>query len=268
MRARWRRALQARAHSDFLPVPRRDDDLFLVEFPKSGVTWLTFLIANTNALLSDNGCHVTFFNVNDFVPDVQVAGHMTAPFTRVPGYRCFKSHSTYVWHYRKIFYLVRDPRHVMASYWTFLNTLGLWRGTLDQLIGHPQFGIRAWNAHVAGWLDGVDAAASFALVRYEDLVANTAGELERLYRLLGIPVSEEILSIAVERSSIDKMREAEIFFNTGHPALQNVEFVRRGEVGGARQALSGEQRRLIEREAAPVMRRLGYDVPDDSSNSP
>ena len=238
-----------------------------MEFPKSGVTWLTFLIANTNILLNNDRRSVTFFNVNDFVPDVQVVSHFGASALAIPGYRCFKSHSSYIRRYRKVFYLVRDPRHVMVSYWAFLTGLGWWRGSLEDLIRSRKFGIKAWCAHVGGWLDGADAAASFVLVRYEDLVANTRHELARLYQLLGLPVDDQILSIAIERSGIDRMREAEAAFNSGHPALRDLEFVRRGRPGGSRHALPDELRRLIESEAAPLMRRLGYGLEELPSKS-
>lgn len=257
-RSRLGGALRSFAASEFLPARRNDDDLFLVEFPKSGVTWLTFLMANTNALLADDAREVTFFNINDFIPDVQSVRHVEAPRASLPGFRCFKSHSPYLRDYRKVFYLVRDPRHVMASYWAFLTGLGWWRGSLEELIVDRQHGIRPWTAHVAGWLDGIDAASSFALIRYEDLVSDTAGELRRLYRLLGLPITDGLIATAIQRSSIQRMRELEAEFAAGHPALKNFEFVRRKPVGGAREPLSARAASLIESAAGPLMDRLGY----------
>lgn len=251
-------AVQSLAARQYLPRVRNDDDLFVVEFPKSGVTWLTFLVANVNAQLNGDPRAVTFFNVNDFVPDVQSVRHIGPARSPLPGYRCFKSHAPYVAAYRKVIYLVRDPRHVMVSYWTFLQALGWWRGSLEQLIAHPRYGIRAWVKHVEGWLHGVDAASSFAVLRYEDLTADTAAELSRLYTLLGLPVTSAMIALAIERSSIARMRELEAQFAAGHPALRGVEFVRREPVGGARIALPDTLRERIEREAAPTMKQLGY----------
>lgn len=257
-RARITDAVQSLAAWQFLPVERNDDDLFIVEFPKSGVTWLTFLVANVNAQLNGDSRAVTFFNVNDFVPDVQSVRHVHSARAPLPGYRCFKSHAPRLAPYRKVVYLVRDPRHVMVSYWTFLRGLGWWQGTLGQLVASRKYGIRAWTDHVGGWLRGVDAAASFALLRYEDLMANTAGELMRLYALLGISVTPEIVAAAIERSSLDRMRELERSYAAGHPALRGVEFVRRKPLGGARATLPDGVRDLIETEAASVMKELGY----------
>jgi hypothetical protein len=53
--------------------------------------------------------------------------------------------------------------------------LRVWQGTLEELVAHPQYGISAWVRHVGGWLDHVDATASFTLLRYEDLRARTGG---------------------------------------------------------------------------------------------
>ena len=242
----------------FLPVERRDDDLFLVEFPKSGVTWLTFLFANVNVLLNGDSHRVTFFNVNDFVPDVHSFRYQSGSTARYPGYRVIKSHAEYVPQYRKVFYLVRDPRHVMASYWVFQRELGLWRSDFGSFVRNPKYGIKAWIDHVSGWLDGIDSASSFSLVRYEDIVSNPVGELRRLYQLLGIDPSDELLMTAVERSRIERMRELEAEFVKGHPSLQKLRFLRPNAVGGEREPMSADVRNYIDREANSLLNRLGY----------
>lgn len=258
IRSQMSGALQSIAAREYLPADRCDEDLFLVEFPKSGMTWLTFLVANVNAQLSGDRRAVTFFNINDFVPDVWTNRYASVPHAPMPGYRCFKSHASYLRQYRKVIYLVRDPRHVMASFWVFLNGLGWWRGTLEELVADRQHGIQGWIRHVNGWLTGIDAVASFSLIRYEDLLMDTRGELKRLYGLLGLPVTDEVLAAAVARSSIERMRELESEFTACHPARKNRQFVRRHPTGGERAQLPEHVRELIEHQAAPLMERLGY----------
>ncbi|MBW4053705.1 MAG: sulfotransferase domain-containing protein [Proteobacteria bacterium] len=265
-------AIGSVAAREYLPSERRDDDLFFVEFPKSGVTWLTFLVANTNVLLNGDRRKITFFNINDFVPDIQLAHHMRTSGLPLPGYRCFKSHSPYTRYYRKVCYLVRDPRHVMVSYWAFLTGLGWWKGTLEQLVTHPHHGIAGWVDHVSGWLHGVDAAAAFTLIRYEDLLADTPAELKRLYALLGMPVTDELLATAVSNSGIDMMRSLEAELAASHPALKGYEFVRRKSPGGTREPLPHSVSELIVRKAGDLMKRLGYSTDGvgnaDASNGP
>ena len=250
--------LQTLSSRSVLPVERRDDDLFLVEFPKSGVTWLTFLVANVNVVLNETPRSVTFFNINDFVPDVHSFRYLSDTAPRYPGHRIIKSHAEYVAQYRKVFYLIRDPRHVMVSYWVFQRELGFWNSGLEEFVKHPKHGIKAWNDHVNGWLNRIDSASSFSIIRYEDLVANAAGELQRMYRLLGINLTNEVAIEAVERSRIERMRKLEAEFVQGHPALQKLRFVRPTAVGGEREPMSTEVRKYIEREAKPLLVRLGY----------
>lgn len=257
-RSRIRGTVRSAVLGEHLPDNRRDDDLFLVEFPKSGITWLSFLMINVNLQLTGDARKVTFFNYHDFIPEADLGVHMVGPLAQSLGYRCVKSHATYVARYRKVFYLVRDPRDVMVSYFAYRKGLGQWRGTLEQFVAHREYGIKAWVEHVTGWLNGVQPYARFALVRYEDLIADTRGQLKRLYGLLGVSVTDEIIATAIERSSIETMRKLEEEYAVDHPALRNQVFVRRSRPGGPRNALPEALRCRIESEGGAVMERLGY----------
>jgi hypothetical protein len=242
-----------------LPADPRADDLYLVEFPKSGVTWLSFLVANTNLLLAgDRERAVTFFNINDFVPDIEVNRHVN-PIAPAPlGFRVIKSHAAFNRFYSKAIYLVRDPRDVMASYWHFLTGLGFFQGTLEAMIGDPRFGIAAWCAHVASWLDKAEPSQSLMVLKYEDLRRDTTGQLKRVYRLFGLDLADAVASLAVERSGIERMREEEALFNASHPALKDFDFVRKTAIDGPRAPLSAGLREQIAHAAAPLLARLGY----------
>lgn len=247
------------ADRSLLPETPFNSDLYLVEFPKSGVTWLSFLIANANAMLANEQHVVTFFNINDFVPDIHVGRLLTPPPATPPGFRCIKSHAAYTPSYRKIIYLVRDPRNVIASYYNFLAELGLWTGTIEDLADHPEYGIKGWTSHVNGWLDGVDAGASFTLLRYEDLLGATAIELQRIYQLLGWPLADETARVVVDRCSAERMRVDEALFNLGHPRLRNFTFVG-ANAGSTRVAITDSLRAHIEEVAGETMQRLGYAI--------
>ena len=92
----------------------------------------------------------------------------------------------------------------------------------------------------------------------------------RLYRLLGMPVTDEIIATAVQRSSIERMRELEAESAAGHPALKNFAFVRRQPLGTARAPVPDRILEMIERAGGPVMERLGYPLGTaaDAVNSP
>jgi hypothetical protein len=244
-----------------LPANPLHDDLYLVEFPKSGITWLCYLMANVNLQLSgDHRQRVTFYNLTAFIPEVNTTPFLNAPILSLPSFRMIKSHAFFNPHYFRVIYLVRDPRDVMVSYHIFLNQTGWFRGSLEQVIGHKEFGIAAWCRHVLGWLDNVPPSHSFALLRYEDLLADTAGELKTLYRLLGFDLDDELVAKAIARSSIERMRTDEAEANARHPANANLEFVRKGNVGGPRETLPDPLRRRIEEMAGPLLDRLRYPL--------
>jgi hypothetical protein len=244
-----------------LPVNQRHDDLYLVEFPKSGITWLCFLAANVNLLLSgDRERLVTFFNVHGFIPEINVSPCLADPQTRLPGFRMIKSHARFNVDYARVIYLVRDPRHVMPSFHAFLTQLGWYAGSLEQMIEDERFGIGSWCAHVKGWLDKVPPSRSFALFKYEDMLADPGAELKAIYRLLGFDLPDDLVKEAVARASIARMREEEALYNARHPANRGIEFVRKGETGGPRAAPSASVLRRIESEAGELMVRLGYKI--------
>lgn len=252
-------AVRRLADRRILPVTCFASDLYIVEFPKSGVTWLSFLMGNANALLAGDNQKVTFFNVNDFVADIHASRSLPPAPTTVPGFRCIKSHAAFTPSYKKVLYLVRDPREVMASYFHFLTELCEWRGTIDALVDHKEFGIHAWIAHVNGWLDGIGAGTSFALLRYEDLRADTVGELQRLYRLLGWSLTDNIAHVVVDRCAAERMRADERLCNGRHPRLGQFQFVRPSPFGTLRTPMSEALRNRIVEIARPTMLRIGYE---------
>jgi hypothetical protein len=126
------------------------------------------------------------------------------------------------------------------------------------MVTSRKYGISAWVNHVEGWLNFVDPAASFTLVRYEDIAADAAAEVKRMYRLLGVALSDELIATAVERSRIENMRALETEFSRTHPALKTLQFVRPNAVGGARAPLSEDVLTVIENKAGTLMTKLQY----------
>jgi hypothetical protein len=245
-------------HND-IPENPLHDDLYLVSFPKSGITWLTFLMANVHLKMSGSDKEVTFYNINDFIPDIHQTRNLKTTILSFPGHRVIKSHAEFNPLYKKIFYLMRDPRDVMVSYYWFLRNLGEFNGDLSQLIHSPVYGIASWCRHVQGWVERSTVGTSIDFLRYEDIKADPLKVLTRIYTLMGFSVPEEILQDAMHLSSLENMKRLESEYNYGGDfRFPGFKFVRKGETGGYKTELSENDINFINQQAATWLSLFHY----------
>ena len=98
-------------------------DTFVVSYPKSGNTWVRFIIAN---MLTEE--LVTMKSVHDFVPDIYTSADYINSYESP---RFIKSHHPYFTKYPKIIYISRDYRDVVISYYHYQIGLSLFEGTIS-----------------------------------------------------------------------------------------------------------------------------------------
>jgi Sulfotransferase domain len=241
------------------------DDTFLVSYPKSGNTWARLLIAN---LLSPEK-PADFRTINQLVPDP--ASESKRHFVRMPRPRVIKSHFVFDPRYPRVIYIVRDPRDVVLSEYHYQRKT---RRISDQypledyvqlfLAGQTYVENGSWGEHVTGWLAARDGDPRFLLVRYEALLSNSVGELDRIASFLGISRTSERLADIVQLSSVDRMRELEAKQGDASSLMKgsrkDVPFVRSAKSEGWRSDLPDLLVEKIEAAWGPVMRYLGYDL--------
>lgn len=239
-----------------------DDDTFIVSFPKSGNTWTRFLIAN---LLHPEE-PANFGNIDRLIPESE---EMTrSQLARVPRPRIMKSHEYFDARFRKVIYIVRDPRDVAVSQFHFFRK----RRRIADDYSIEQFVTRfvagetcdygSWGSNVASWLVTRQNSSDFLLLRYEDMVARTSEELGRLASFLGVPATPDRLAQAVERSSADQMRKLEGANSSASVtknARQDIPFVRAAGSGNWKASLPEKSALELETAWAPLMKWLGYE---------
>lgn len=240
------------------------DDIFLVSYPKSGNTWVRFLIAN---LIANEP--VTFLNIEQTVPSIYILPDRR--LRALPRPRVLKSHECFMPRYRNIIYIVRDPRDVAVSYYHYNIKKRLLppECSLDDYIPHfladdldMQCG--PWGEHVLSWLRMQDTRGRFLLLRYEDMQANATAELARVADFFGIEPTAERLERAVNLSSADRLRDLEKkqskdwVFTKG--MRQDIPFIRAAKSGGWRANLSSAAVSLIEQAWSPAMELTGYEL--------
>jgi sulfotransferase family protein len=239
------------------------DDTFLVSYPKSGNTWARFLIAN----LVRPHEKIDFSNVNRVIPGSEVTRNRN--LMRMPRPRIIKSHQYFDPRYPRVIYIVRDPRDVVVSQYHFQRKRKL---LADQyplseyvarfVAGQTSF-YGSWGEHVASWLATRHGRPGFLLLRYEDMVEDTARELSKVASFLGLSSTPEIILQAVERSSADRMRtleksQAQLFTSTKN-TRQDIPFVRAAKSGGWRSALPEACALQLDEAWGNLIQWLGYE---------
>jgi hypothetical protein len=85
------------------------DDVFIVSYPRSGNTWIRFLVGN----LLDSDDPITFANVESRVHEIYFFSDQQLRALARP--RILKSHEYFDPRYRRTIDIVRDPRDVAVS---------------------------------------------------------------------------------------------------------------------------------------------------------
>jgi hypothetical protein len=237
-------------------------DVFLVSFPKSGNTWMRFLLGNylTKGLLE-------FQNVNSYIPEVHIHPERVNDVITEP--RIIKSHFEYVKEYTTVIYIARDIRDVAISKFHHLQmvdvipeTTTLHNYLQSSFDKANQYGSK-WHTHVFSWLRD-NFPQRLLLLKYEDILVNPELELKKALVFMGLSLDEALLNLSIERSSFKSMRkkEEESPINTqelvAKAPLPNKYFVREGKTGSWRNEMNTIEKDLFWNIYGEALQFLGY----------
>lgn len=232
------------------------DDTFLISYPKSGNTWVRFLFAH---VLGPEGAHVDFHSVERIVPEPELKPQLLSGLGRP---RVLKSHSRYRPGFRRVIYIVRDPRDVLISYFEYTRKRLGPGATLDDLLARQEkLAYGSWAAHVRSWY----GRAGVRFFRYEALRENTVAVFGEMLRFAGIERTPERIAAAVKACSFACMKHIEESFGRPFASEQArmlaTPFMRAGRSGAWRERLTPAQLEQILRVNIREMLLLGY-LPD------
>ena len=257
----------------------RPTDVFLVGHPKSGNTWLAYMLAVF--LSDDRHDEVNLYNVGDLVPFVHGHDHAIAAYGHLQDPRVFRNeYPRYPRRYPGTLYLVRDPRAVLVSFWHMFATMfdnrdmTLSRFVDGYLSGTAPFD--SWHRHLGRWdrqvgaaLRRVERGERICVVRYEDLAHDREAALRRVAEFVedlpaaSSPGFDARLSLAAARGSFEAMHEVEGRHGAeayAGRARGEGRFIRRGKTEGWKDEMDPADAARIEAAFGPVMERAGYLV--------
>lgn len=256
-----------RAGRDFAVFP---DDTFIVSFPRSGNTWTRFLIGN----LVQPSDAITFLNVERVIPDT--SSLLSKSYLKsIPRPRILKSHQHFDPRYKKVIYIVRDPRDVVLSHYNWqrkrreIGDQYPLERYISRFIAGDLAGWGSWGEHALSWLAPRYNSPDFLLLRYEAMLADPLRELGKVAPFLGIEATPETLATAVERSSADNMRKMEKTqgdeWVSTKGRRKDIPFVGKAKQGGWQSQLPESSVEEMESAWGPLMMTFGYELTRRSS---
>lgn len=246
--------------------------IWLASYPRSGNTWLRFLLHNyIYGEVRESG------DVNRSIPPI----HRYQLNDAYQGTILSKTH--YAWsgaHPHRaqtlgFIYMLRNPKDVLLSSHNYAALKGTTRLNVEKFAlefircgGVPAWqrqGFGTWMEHIAGWL--ADQPLPHLVLRYETMLENPRACLRDLVGFLNIQIDEDRIARSVERSSFESLKKIErqeketgvkniLFPGSKGQAAKGVSFMHKGARGQSLAHIAPQLDQLFDRQFTPIMQRV------------
>lgn len=235
----------------------RPGDISYCSYPKSGSTWLAYIIV----LITRNGKapdDSTLRKNLNWVESSWTYPRSKEELDSMPSPRIFKSHMPFRMCFGgdpfanpcKYVYISRNPKDVATSYYYFEKNkawsghyAGSWDDWLQSFIeGNVQRG--DWFDHVLSWWENTDNK-NILFMKYEDLLLNFMGEIVRLAKFLGYELSPETQDLIRQKTTFSNMKTNQ--FSNMHEIEDFEGFFRKGKIGTWKEQFTEEQLQMFDR---------------------
>ena len=227
----------------------RSTDVFLCSVPKSGRTWLRFVISHYQIRLLGLDFELTLRNFCRISPNLSLTSKMglLVPAADRRLHRIVATHSARpeLFRGRRIIFLTRDLRDVVVSLFHHESGRGQFVGTLEEFVASPR-GLPRLMAYVNAWAPYLQRCGPnhVTRIRYEEMHADPLTTLRRCVQFIGLREDEVSMREALEYGSRANMRRLETLYGTYDFTPSDIlrtpdaRQVRKGTVGGHAEELA------------------------------
>lgn len=231
---------------------------FLVSYPKSGRTWLRFMLSTYLNGSAQLGLNIDLHSMFAVVPNFD--------FDPVRGFPAWREHSggrvplvavshlpydRLLFRRRPVLFMLRDPRDVLASsFFHATRHKNRFQGEIDSFLMDPGQGLPHLTRYLNGWANGLPHHRHL-VVTYERLTSDPATTLTEVLEFIGVRTDPEQVTRSVRAGAFSSMRSLEVTgglpghnYNRSDPDSLRV---RRGKVRGFEDELAVDQVAWIEK---------------------
>ncbi len=228
----------------------RDDDLFLVSYPKSGTTWTKRILW----LLANNGMEQDKI-IDEIIPRIEAeeglnnANNLDSP-------RYITSHLPYALMPRvsgsraKYIYIARNPKDCVVSGYHFYSNLMIYSGSWENYLSNFMQGVVPfgdWFTHVLDSYEASLESENILFIKYEDMKQDLAAVVATIARFLDASLEPTLLERILEQSGFAAMaKNPHINHQWGEWKDNSPKMMRKGVVGDWQNHFTAEQNMVFD----------------------
>jgi hypothetical protein len=232
----------------------RPSDTFIVSYPKSGNTWVRFIVAY---LLNPGSGSFSMQGLENIVPDVYTSKDI---IDSQQGPRFIKSHHSLFKYFPRTIYIHRDYRDVLVSYYRYKTVLHEYTGSFSEFIrsNEVQQPFGTWAAHINAALEKKESnKANTLIVSYEKLITDFATEVKKIAAFIGADADIDSLRLS---TGFEKLKAKENEAGSWFRNISGQNFFNEGRIGVWKNVFSNKDIDYLQndKELNRVMSTLNY----------
>ncbi|KOR29095.1 hypothetical protein TI05_15710 [Achromatium sp. WMS3] len=233
-----------------LQFKARPSDIFVVTYPRSGTTWVQYILY----LLTTDGS-MEFEHITQVCPwferSLALGLQTVDDLESYSNPRIFKSHLPYAWTPKgaRYIYVVRNSMDVAVSYYNLYRSHLGFSGDFTEFLerfmkGQVQY--RSWQEHVTGW-EAHKHDNSVLWLTFKELKQNMNACLDSIVAFLNLQIDADKLAQVQKHCSFESMKLHEDKFDhitslLIEKGLKSGQFLRKGKIGEGDKFFTEEQK--------------------------